>query len=347
MVHGRPRAQGGIWPMSRIFACILSGLLSLTAPAGSLAVAAGGNSWEGTPQQAFLQSPVQQKFQCVICHTITDQGGTVGPVLNLAGLRRSKPWLVRWLENPGAVKPGTLMPQFPMSPEERESAAEYLSRMTRPLHTSEILSGPNSIVEKGRALFEDYDCRACHRIGDKGRFVGPDLTFVGIRKTEAWERLWLKDPPGFKPGTFMPNFEIPQAGINVLAAYLHTLQGQENESARAWEEMMNLMTGKDEVARGEMVWKRLACWSCHGAGGQGGVPNPNAASGHETVPGMGQVGAAYTKEKFLEKMSVRSEVPAAEKDVVPQPYFSPAYPENALNGQEQDDLWAYVTSLAR
>lgn len=329
--------------MRGLLALGLGVVFSLAAPVGAQTT---DSQWDGTPQKEFLESAVQQKYQCMTCHTITDLGGTVGPILNMVGLRRSKEWLGQWLDNPVAVKPGTLMPKFPFKPDELEMAVDYLSKMKRPLRTQAILSRPDASVEKGQALFEDYDCYACHRIGDKGRFVGPDLTFVGVRKTVQWERIWLRDPEGFTPGTFMPNFGIPEVAIRDLAAYLHSLQGQSNEAARAWELKMSLMTSKNDIQRGELVWKRLGCWSCHGQSGKGGVRNPNAAAGHETIPGGRDAGAKFTQEAFLARLVTRSEVPTVREDAMPKPFFCPAYPKTTLDQQEQDDLWAYIRSLA-
>lgn len=306
---------------------------------------ARSDGWEGTPQQAFLDSPIVRKFQCTTCHSVTDQGGTVGPVLNLVGLRRSEAWLRRWLRDPNAVKQGTKMPKFPFTDEEFEMAVGYLTKMTRDLRTREILATGMSGVEKGRALFEDYDCRACHRIGDQGRFVGPDLTWVGARKPAAWERIWLRDPPGFKPGTFMPDFHIPEEGVRHLAAYLHTLQGEKNDEGRDWEFMINFTIDNDAKQRGEMVFKRLACWSCHGERGRGGVANPNAAAGHETVPGLKGVRDEYELESFAAWIEKRTTVPATSPDAVPQPYACPAYP-GAVDQQDLNDLFAYVSGLA-
>ncbi len=303
-------------------------------------------SWAGTPQRAFLDSPIVAKYQCVTCHTITDEGGTVGPVLNLVGLRRGSEWLDTWLLDPNAVKPGTKMPKFPFSDEERRMAVGYLSKLNRPLATAEILGSQLSSVDKGRALFEDYDCYACHRIGSDGRFVGPDLTWVGIRKPESWERIWLQDPPGFKPDTFMPDFHIPTAGVEHLAAFLHTLQGQDNDAGRQWEFMISFMVNTSARDRGEMVWKRLGCWACHGESGKGGIRNPNAAPGHETVPDMKGVRDKYSEEALLEKINRRTTTPTAAAKASPQPYSCPAYPPGAVNEQGLDDLYAYLSSLA-
>jgi len=320
-------------------------LLTLTWLA-AVPSSAQDDPWEGTPQKAFLDSEIVRKYQCVTCHTIADQGGTVGPILNLVGLRREKDWLDRWLADPNAIKPGTKMPKFPFAPGERETTVGYLADMKRRLRTAEILAGDQEQTAKGRALFVDYDCYACHRIGDEGRFVGPDLTWVGLRKTERWERIWLSDPPGFKPDTFMPNFHIPQEGVAALAAYLHTLQGQDNDAGRQWEYRISMFINTNDVFRGEMVWKRYGCWACHGENGKGGIRNPNAAPGHEFVPDMSGVRDKYDKEAFLAKITSGSEVPAADPQAVPQPYRCPAYPREAFNQQDVDDLYAYVASLA-
>jgi len=313
---------------------------------GFPAALAADETWSGTPQEAFLTSPIVRKYQCVTCHTITDQGGTVGPVLNLVGLRRSEDWLRRWLADPNAVKPGTKMPKFPFLEGELEATAGYLSRMQRALSTAEILAANPSPVDAGRALFADYDCYACHRIGDRGRFVGPDLTWVGIRKPPAWEKLWLRDPPGFKPDTFMPDFDLAPAAVEALTAFLHTLQGQDNDAGRQWENRISFIINTDARFRGEMVWKRLGCWGCHGENGKGGVENPNALPGHETVPDLRDVRDGYDLRAFFGKITTGSKTPPADPGAEILPYDCPAYPPPALKRQGLEDLYAYVSSLA-
>lgn len=301
--------------------------------------------WAGTPQKDFLEGPIIKKFQCVTCHTITDIGGTVGPVLNQVGLRRDEEWLRRWLTNPNLVKPGTKMPKFPFTPEEFDLAVKSLMSLKRELHSDEILAGNGTLVEKGEALFKDYDCQACHRIGEEGRFVGPDLTWVGTRKQEEWERLWLADPAAFKPDTFMPNLHIPEEGVQALAAYLHELQGQANDKSRESEFMVNILINNNDVRRGELVFRRLACWSCHGEGGEGGVRNPNTAPDQETIVDLKETRDAYDLEAFLAKVSEGSTVAAANPDALLQPFNCPPF-QGALNKLEGEDLYAYVSSLA-
>jgi len=324
---------------------ILVGALAFVGLLSIGQISAQDDPWASTPQKDFLTGPIVKKFQCVTCHTITDQGGSVGPMLNMVGLRRSEEWIREWLEDPNRVKPGTKMPKFPFTADEFELAVASLTGMKRALHTQQIVHGDGSPEEKGARLFEDYDCLACHRIGKTGRFVGPDLTWIGVRKPESWERVWLRDPDAFKPGTFMPNLNIPSEAIQQLAAYLHTLQGQHNDDARESEFMINMMINNDDERRGELVWKRLACWSCHGEAGDGGVRNPNTRSGNEWIPDLEGVRDDYSHEEFLAKVRRGGSVSAADPDVEPLPFACPQY-QNALNELEGADLYAYVSSFA-
>jgi len=300
--------------------------------------------WRGTPQAAFLNSEIVQSYQCTSCHTIGERGGTVGPILNHIGNRRSEAWLRRWLKDPQAVKPGTKMPNFDFPPEQLDMAVGYLTKMKKELHTEQILASNAPLTDKGKSLFEDYDCQACHRVGSEGRFIGPDLTWVAIRKTEAWERTWLKNPDAFKPGTFMPNFNIPQQGIEALAAFLHTQQGQQNKESQEWEFRTNFFLGNSAKERGQLVFKRFACWSCHGESGDGGIRNPNMAP-DEIMPKLKNVGNDYTLEEFEQRLSNKVYPKALDASAPEPPFYCPDY-ANHMDPDELSDLYAYLKAFA-
>ena len=74
-------------------------------------------------------------------------------------------------------------------------------------------SSHSDVSEKiaiGRAHFQGYGCTTCHQVGGKGGILGPDLTFVGFRKSADWIDLWLKSPEGWKHNTLMPNFYLKE-----------------------------------------------------------------------------------------------------------------------------------------
>lgn len=66
---------------------------------------------------------------CVACHTLQGQGGNVGPVLDGVGTRRDLAYLQKWLANPQDVKPGAKMPKLPLSEQDIQELAAFLSQM--------------------------------------------------------------------------------------------------------------------------------------------------------------------------------------------------------------------------
>jgi cytochrome c oxidase subunit 2 len=82
-------------------------------------------------------------------------------------------------------------------------------------------------------------CLQCHAIGGISEpppgapIKGPDLTHVGSRRTivGGWlentpQQLarWLRDPPGVKPGSKMPNYRLTDEQIEDLVEYLGSLE---------------------------------------------------------------------------------------------------------------------------
>jgi cytochrome c oxidase subunit 2 len=80
-------------------------------------------------------------------------------------------------------------------------------------------------------------CMSCHAIAGVGESLGvkpaPDLTHLAGRETIAAGLLrndpqdlarWLENPPGVKPGSKMPDYELTEDQIEALVEYLQTLQ---------------------------------------------------------------------------------------------------------------------------
>ena len=88
---------------------------------------------------------------------------------------------------------------------------------------------------KGAQVFASGPCVGCHTIeGTAAKAkIGPDLTHFGSRSTLAGAimennpknlAMWLKDPPGVKPGSLMPNYHLTDDQVNALVAYLESLK---------------------------------------------------------------------------------------------------------------------------
>ncbi len=90
-----------------------------------------------------------------------------------------------------------------------------------------ILSGPDrsKLVETGQKLYEDkYACQSCHRLGEAGGMVGPELSRAGFRLNSEWVYRWIKYPQSIQQHTKMPNFGMPNEDAIAITAYLSTLK---------------------------------------------------------------------------------------------------------------------------
>ena len=87
---------------------------------------------------------------------------------------------------------------------------------------------------EGAMMFRQKGCASCHAVtGVSAGQLGPDLTHLKQRKVFAGAtfelndrnlRLWLRDPPGEKPGALMPKLGLSEDEITKLIAYLDTLK---------------------------------------------------------------------------------------------------------------------------
>lgn len=91
------------------------------------------------------------------------------------------------------------------------------------------------VAKFGREGIAKYHCGECHTIpgitGAHGVF-GPPLIAIGRRSYIAGEFpndpatliRWVMDAPAMKPGTAMPDLNVPEQQARDIAAYLYTLR---------------------------------------------------------------------------------------------------------------------------
>ena len=75
----------------------------------------------------------------------------------------------------------------------------------------------NTLAAKGKTLYREFNCTACHQIYGLGGYLGPELTTVmsDPAKGEAYARAILKS------GTErMPDFKLTESETNQLVAFL-------------------------------------------------------------------------------------------------------------------------------
>ncbi|MCO5143593.1 MAG: c-type cytochrome [Oligoflexia bacterium] len=66
---------------------------------------------------------------CVACHALRGEGGAVGPALDGIGSKFERSYLEKWLKDPLAIKPDSKMPKLPLSQEEINELAAFLSTL--------------------------------------------------------------------------------------------------------------------------------------------------------------------------------------------------------------------------
>jgi len=150
---------------------------------------------------------VQEK-NCRACHTINGRGGVIGPDLTYAGekspeqydysrisgVRSAFAWHVAHLQNPKALSPDTVMPNFSFSSREAQALTLLVMSWKRISLPNRFIVGAKQVdrpteaeVEKERqmltgegAFFVKKTCFICHSVSTLGiesaANIGPDLS---------------------------------------------------------------------------------------------------------------------------------------------------------------------------
>jgi hypothetical protein len=79
-------------------------------------------------------------------------------------------------------------------------------------------------LSKGLRVYNSHNCKNCHKNGDEGSDVGPELTYIGQRMTFSELKAWIPDPKSVKPDAQMPPQDISPEDLEYLAMYLSMLK---------------------------------------------------------------------------------------------------------------------------
>jgi mono/diheme cytochrome c family protein len=212
-----------------------------------------------------------------------------------------------------------------------------------PLGLGIFLTGCSNQPKDGQPLgamyFKGYGCANCHRIGDEGGQYGPDLTFVGYRKTPQWLDVWFKNPHAWKSNTPMPNFNFPDNVRKALVEYLAVQKGDIYRKNPPWN-TPDLMA--DSVKRGAVIYDRVGCVGCHGRNGVGGYPNNNVVGGK--IPSLTKVAEGYSKEELRNKIRTGVHPAKADMSGAEPMIYMPEWGK-VLKADEIDALADYLISL--
>jgi cytochrome c2 len=189
------------------------------------------------PKQATNLAPLTgevgrifERYKCLTCHKLGEQGGTLAPDLAFEGSKVQKEWLKGYLEKPYAIRPYLVerMPRFNMTPQEADRIAEYTDLVLRNDEIDAASKPHTGDPDVGRLLyFEKYVCQSCHSINGEGGYYGPALENVAKRLKHTWINIRLVNPHPFEPGAREPALSIPDEERKNILAFLDTLEAEE------------------------------------------------------------------------------------------------------------------------
>jgi mono/diheme cytochrome c family protein len=123
------------------------------------------------------------------------------------------------------------MPHLGVAPEDARTLAAYLTTVCVDDAIEGTVPGDPAAVARGKELFGKDGCVACHIVGEKGGYVGPELNGSGARLKASWTVAWLLGPERWKPGTLQPDSSLTRPEAEALAAYVLSLPARKAKGA--------------------------------------------------------------------------------------------------------------------
>ena len=159
----------------------------------------------------------------------------VGPSLRHIASKTTRGFVETWTEEPKRFRPTTRMPQFyklsnqqdhdaeRFSPIELAGLSQFLFSKSQPIELDSPAEGYVPDPQRGKTLFSQKGCLACHTHGDfpkaKSDF-GPNLDRVHAKlradkkagendpNFSKWLYTWIRDPQRYHPRSRMPNLYL-------------------------------------------------------------------------------------------------------------------------------------------
>lgn len=162
------------------------------------------------------------------------------PNLTAIGRRLRPAWIAEFLQHPTDLRPGLedAMLRNTLTPADAQALARYFAAVADAPADGEPGSAlpptptldPDRVA-RGRALFEQRGCPACHVVGNEA-FAGqsaaalaqnplaPNLRFARARLGSETLVAWIMDPRAVWPGATMPALGIGRADAELIADFL-------------------------------------------------------------------------------------------------------------------------------
>ena len=184
------------------------------------------------------------------------------PSLVGVGSRFDRTWLFEWMRNPRGLQRHATMPALlpaddPAARRDAADIATWLATLTTPAPPM-VPDPPRSSRERGRRLFEDLGCVACHTFDDPGKedpHARHSLYHSDAKFRPGALRAYLKAPREHHAWSRMPDFGLDPSEVASLALHVRAAaRGTLSEAAEL---------KSADARRGEAAFKTRGCASCH------------------------------------------------------------------------------------
>ncbi len=224
-----------------------------------------------------------EQLNCLACHASDDAplqaqlASNPAPILGEIGQRARPSWIRKWIADPQAFRPGSMMPTLfhsgQLDQEELEDLTHFLVSMGGPnVESSGELSA--DLVNTGMVLFHTVGCFACHGAlepierlpGNRppGPTAGKEYTPLGpLSEKTTVDQLtaFLLDPVSVRPAGRMPSLNLTELEAKALASYLI-----DRDRGAAEEPTLSFALDAERVERGRTVFASNGCANCHTLG---------------------------------------------------------------------------------
>lgn len=191
-----------------------------------------------------------------------------GPDLSIESQRVQRGWLIGYLSESHAVRPfgyfpgsGSRMPDYRLTDDEVEALTEHFVK--KGSGGSSGTPDNLSVFSQQKAeslLQEKLSCLGCHRLGDLGGKIGPDLTNAASRLKAPFVDMMILNPRMLVPESIMPKVPLPSGTARLIGNYLKSAGSQSEKPS-----YLSLIDHEPYNPKGSVY--REFCSVCHGLTG--------------------------------------------------------------------------------
>ncbi len=147
---------------------------------------------------AKAQKLLKDKFSCLGCHQLGNDGGRIGPDLSSIKTRLQPDFVYQFIRNPKSIMPETIMPKIEMPEKTLNLIVNYLLQQEVPSSIPAYLSLIDNLpinlegLDKNQSLYMNY-CSSCH--GANGDGAGYNARFLPATPTKHADASHMTNRP--------------------------------------------------------------------------------------------------------------------------------------------------------